>query len=89
MRIPPTPNPNASPPRLLLTLSEAGQALNISRTMLYRPIAAGRLRVVKIGASVRLRPDEVERFAAELPSGKAKPAVDPANPHHYAERDER
>ena len=46
----------------LLTIGEASHLLNISRWTLYRHVAERRLPVVRIGRSVRIRPEDLDRY---------------------------
>lgn len=48
--------------KLAYSVPEACDALSISRTVLYRLIAAGELETVKIGARTVVRATELERF---------------------------
>jgi excisionase family DNA binding protein len=47
-------------------LVEVGSRTGLSRSALYREINAGRLKVVKIGRSVRITESELSRFIASL-----------------------
>jgi excisionase family DNA binding protein len=62
-------NPNVLDilPRLL-TVGETLELLSISRSLLYKVVAEGRLRPVKIGKSTRFTRDEIARFISELSS---------------------
>ena len=46
----------------LLRVEEAADALRLSRSKTYELIAAGEIRVIKIGRSVRIRRSEIGRF---------------------------
>ena len=46
----------------LLTVPEACRYLSISRATLYRLMDAGNIRRVRIGGSVRFRPDDLDAF---------------------------
>jgi excisionase family DNA binding protein len=48
----------------LLSVTEACEALNVSRQLLYRMIGAGELPVVKIGDRTLFRPGDIETFIA-------------------------
>jgi len=47
---------------LLLTIEQTAELLNLSRTSIYRLINDGRLPIVKIGRSVRIRRSTVEEI---------------------------
>lgn len=49
-------------------LVEVGSRTGLSRSALYREINAGRLKVVKIGRSVRVSEAELVRFIESLGS---------------------
>lgn len=51
--------------KLLYRVSEAAEALGLSREMVYLLMARGQLRYVKIGAARRIAAQELERFVAE------------------------
>lgn len=55
---------------LLLTLSEVGKKTGMSRSALYRQINVGKLKVIKIGASVRISNSELKRFVEALENGE-------------------
>jgi excisionase family DNA binding protein len=52
--------------KLLLRVDEAAAALGVSRASMYRLLAAGRLRAVRVGRSTRIPAAELERFVAGL-----------------------
>jgi excisionase family DNA binding protein len=52
--------------RFLYRVSEAAEALGLSRAFLYTLIAAGQLRPVRVGRAVRIPRAELERFVREL-----------------------
>jgi excisionase family DNA binding protein len=52
-------------PQTLLTTREAGRVLGISDRSVRRAVTEGRLRAVRRGAVYRIRPTDVERFAAQ------------------------
>jgi excisionase family DNA binding protein len=56
---------NVTLPRLL-KLTEIGSQTGLSRSAVYREINAGRLKVVKIGRSVRVTETELSRFVKSL-----------------------
>jgi excisionase family DNA binding protein len=49
-------------PLELFTLSEVGRLAKRSQRAIYQDIAAGRLRVVKLGRSTRVPRSELERY---------------------------
>jgi excisionase family DNA binding protein len=51
---------------LLLTVTEAADALRLSRSTVYELIYAGTLLSVKIGSCRRIRRSDLERFVSEL-----------------------
>lgn len=53
-------------PTLLLNLDEVADQLRCTRRSVERQVAGGRLRVVRIGRSVRVERRELERFIAVL-----------------------
>jgi excisionase family DNA binding protein len=67
--------------KILLTILEAQQATGISRSKLYDLISRGKIPVVKIGdgtrGGVRLRPEDLEEFAAAnlVRGGKKEPVA--------------
>jgi excisionase family DNA binding protein len=52
--------------RLLYRISEAAEALGVSKASVYRLIAEGRLRAVRIGRSARIAAEDLERFVREV-----------------------
>ena len=67
----PTP---AAPMRPLLTVAEVGELLRLSPRQVRRFIADGRLRVVRLGRAIRIRPQDVEALVAS--SGQERPRDD-------------
>ncbi|MDW8414660.1 MAG: helix-turn-helix domain-containing protein [Thermaurantiacus sp.] len=53
--------------KLLTDIQGAMAALGVSRATLYRLIATGRLRAVKLGRATRLYVEDIEAFARSLP----------------------
>ena len=51
--------------KLLLKIPEASLALGIGRSTLYELIAAGELRVIRVGKSVRISVDELRRWVEQ------------------------
>jgi excisionase family DNA binding protein len=49
----------------LLTISEVATILQRSKPSLNRDLTAGRLPCVRIGRSVRFRPEDIERIARD------------------------
>jgi excisionase family DNA binding protein len=60
--VPVSVNPEFSPTKLLLTVTEASQVLAISRSKLYELLNSGNLPSVHIGRSRRIRMKDVEHF---------------------------
>lgn len=54
----------ASRPKLL-TVTEVAEMLRVSNMTVYRLIKAGELGSLRVGKSVRLREDDVDRYLAE------------------------
>lgn len=52
----------------LLALTEVSQQTSLSRSTLYREIDAGRLKVVKIGKSVRVTDQSLRDYISSLRS---------------------
>lgn len=52
---------------LLFKVEQAVRVTNCSRSVLYQEIAAGRLRAVKIGRSLRIRRDDLLRWIEAQP----------------------
>jgi excisionase family DNA binding protein len=59
------------PNKLLLTFDEASVALSISRAMLNKLARTGRMRVTRIGRSVRVSQEELLRLCSDgqMPGG--------------------
>ena len=51
---------------LLLTVEQAAQCLQVSRSSLYREVGRGRLRVVKLGHLTRIRQEDLLVYVAAL-----------------------
>ena len=51
----------------LMTLADFRRRYSISNTQTYREIAAGRLRLRKMGTASRIARDDAEAWAASLP----------------------
>ncbi|MFI5607240.1 helix-turn-helix domain-containing protein [Amycolatopsis sp. NPDC051903] len=68
------PTPRPLPPRVLLTVEEAGERLGIGRTTAYSLVRSGELQSVRIGRLRRISVSAIDEFAARLvaeSSGKA------------------
>ena len=52
--------------KVLLTIKEACEYLNISRATLYKLIKEGKLKPVKIGRSTRLDKRDLDKFIQQL-----------------------
>jgi excisionase family DNA binding protein len=52
-------------PASLLRIEDIAQRLAVSRSMAWKLIAHGHLRSVRIGRSVRVRPEDLEDFLAD------------------------
>ncbi|HET7741149.1 MAG TPA: helix-turn-helix domain-containing protein [Mycobacterium sp.] len=59
----------AAIPRLLLTVTEAGKSLGISRSMVYELIAGGHLVSVKVGGARRISYGSLVAFVRRLEEG--------------------
>ena len=60
----------------ILRPREAAAALGIGRTTLYKIIAAGELRLVRLGPRmVGIRSDDLQAWIAARPGANAQPAV--------------
>lgn len=55
-----------SAPATLHKFAVIGVRTGLSRSSIYREISAGRLKVVKIGRSVRITESELSRFIESL-----------------------
>lgn len=52
--------------KLLLTVEEAADQLSVCRTMMYALIRTGEVESVRIGRLRRVRPADLEAYAARL-----------------------
>lgn len=52
--------------KLLLTVAEAAEQLGIGRTLMYSLISSGKVPSVLIGKLRRVRPADLEAYAASL-----------------------
>jgi excisionase family DNA binding protein len=63
-----------------LTPNQAAAALGISRSLLYRLLAAGEIESIKIGALRRIRPESLTAWIEAQRAAQAEPqAVSSAN----------
>ena len=63
---PEIPAPRANIERVLLTVEEAAERLNIGRTRMFDLVKSGDLESVQIGRLRRIHLDALERFARHL-----------------------
>ena len=49
----------------LLKVKDVATILNISRSFAYSLMQSGQLRIVRLGHSVRVRPEDLEQFISE------------------------
>lgn len=59
----------------LLSLDEASEKLNVSRSTVYRLVGAGHLPAIKIGRATRISASAVEQFIADAPRAKIAPEI--------------
>jgi excisionase family DNA binding protein len=52
--------------RLLLTLEQAAECLQVSKASLYREVRRGGIPVVKLGSLTRVRADDLERYVGSM-----------------------
>jgi excisionase family DNA binding protein len=71
----PRPAPRPLPPRVLLTVEEAGERLGIGRTTAYSLVRSGALESVRIGRLRRISVSAIDAFAARLVAGSAGEAA--------------
>ena len=69
------PAPRPLPPRVLLTVEEAGERLGIGRTTAYSLVRSGALESVRIGRLRRISVSAIDAFAARLVAGSAGEAA--------------
>jgi len=73
----PAPQPREDAP-LLLRIYEATRILGISRTTMYQLVARGEVPVLRIGRSVRISREALERVAAKSwAAGCERPSESP------------
>lgn len=58
----------------LMTVSEVCQNTSLSRSLVYRLIAGGQLKIVKFGRATRIRPEDlqacIEKMARDSEGGR-------------------
>ncbi len=52
--------------QLLYSVADAAKRLSVSPATVYREIAAGRIKVMRIGVLVRIPADELRRYATPV-----------------------
>ena len=57
--------PDQKPSRLALTMREAAEELRMCERSVWQAIKDGHLKAAKLGRSVRIRREELERFLRE------------------------
>jgi len=69
--------PEVSVDRYLLRIEDVCAATSLGRTKVYNEVAAGRIKVVKIGRAVRIPADELAAYVARVKaeSGLTEPAT--------------
>jgi len=76
--------------QLLLTTTQAAQALGISRTTIYKLITNGELTTTHIGRSTRISLAELHRFVARLDAQSSPPPPGKSSaPAHRGRRTSR
>ena len=60
-----TTMPNNTQSNQLLTLGDVASETQVSRRTVQRAIERGRLKCVRIGRQIRIRPEEVDRWWSE------------------------
>jgi excisionase family DNA binding protein len=63
-------------PRLLLTVAQVGEALQVGRTTVYRLIQAGELATVHVGRAVRVPRASVEAWLGRQLAESAQATTD-------------
>ncbi|WP_328612995.1 helix-turn-helix domain-containing protein [Amycolatopsis sp. NBC_00355] len=71
----PRPASRPLPPRVLLTVEEAGERLGIGRTTAYSLVRSGALESVRIGRLRRISVSAIDAFAARLVAGSGEEAA--------------
>jgi excisionase family DNA binding protein len=54
----------------LFTIPNTAERLGVSQGMVWRMLAAGQLRALKIGRATRVHSDEIERLISSLPQAE-------------------
>ena len=54
--------PVSAPARTLLTVNEVRAFLRVSRPQVYKLVRGGELRAVRVGARLRFRPEDIDRY---------------------------
>jgi excisionase family DNA binding protein len=65
------------PERLLYPVEEALQLLGLGRSKFYEEVAAGRLRVVKVGRTTRVAAPDLDGYVALLRTEAGEPSQSP------------
>ncbi len=60
------PDPEAVTPEPLLTAAEAAGRLHISRSFLYKLVYEGALPAIRIGATLRFRPTDLDKLGVPV-----------------------
>ncbi|OLF17402.1 helix-turn-helix domain-containing protein [Actinophytocola xanthii] len=68
----PLPEPRPMPERVLLTVEEAAERLQIGRTVAWRLVSTGELQSVQIGRLRRVPAAAVAEYAAQLIAQQAR-----------------
>jgi excisionase family DNA binding protein len=61
-------NTNFENGRLLVSITDAGALLSLSRGSIYKLVHDGQLRVIKIGKAARISMDNIREFVAAAPA---------------------
>jgi len=51
---------------LLLTINQVAALLNLGRTKTYEIVRSGKIKSLKVGSRRLIRPEEVEKYVAEV-----------------------
>jgi excisionase family DNA binding protein len=63
---PAVPQPRSTPERVLLTVAEAAERLNLGKTKTYELVMAGEIESTNIGRLRRIHVDSIRAYAARL-----------------------